>query len=349
MVDTAPSAAAAELIRSIGLTGLVRPATTARGHEPAVRDAGHHAGSSGAHPLHPVELSPLGADPVALLPPSRGSDPVELPPSRGLRSVPLSPPRGPGSAATGLNAGNIAGGLDAPDRTLPVLPVLRDLLPGRGLRRGSTVSTQGATSLVIALLAAASRAGSWCAVVGLPTLGALAAAEAGVALDRLALVPHPGPEWTAVVAALLDGVDIVVAAPPGPVAGSMTSRLAARARQRGSVLVGVGRWPGADVVLDSTRSRWEGLDQGRGRLFRREMTVVVRGRGAASQPREARLWMPALYPLNHAWNGERWRRRDRSVKPDRPPLILIDTLEPPEAMLPDPDEVGFPDPVERVS
>src|SRR4051794_18135467 len=90
-------------------------------------------------------------------------------------------------------------------RTLPVLPELTGLLPGRGLRRGSTVSGAaerpapgGGTSLLLALLAEASRAGSWCAVVGVPALGILAAAEVGIALDRLALVPDPGPEWPTV-------------------------------------------------------------------------------------------------------------------------------------------------------
>jgi hypothetical protein len=53
-------------------------------------------------------------------------------------------------------------------------------------------------------------------VVGLPALGAVAAVEQhGVPLERLVLVPHPGPDWPTVVAALLDGLDmVVVAAPP---------------------------------------------------------------------------------------------------------------------------------------
>ena len=117
-------------------------------------------------------------------------------------------------------------------RMLPVVPELSGLLPGRGLRRGSTVAVAtgraaragGGTSLLLALLSAASRSGSWCAVVGVPALGALAAAESGIALDRLALVPNPGPEWPTVVAALIDGVDVVVTAVPGPVSASIASR-----------------------------------------------------------------------------------------------------------------------------
>ena len=136
----------------------------------------------------------------------------------------------------------------AGERTLQVLPALESLLPDAGLRRGSTVAVApaepgpfGATSVLLALLAGASVAGSWCAVVGMPSLGLVAAAELGIALDRLALVPDPGPDWPAVVAALLDGIDVVAAAPPGPVSAPLAGRLAARVRQRGSVLVGYGR------------------------------------------------------------------------------------------------------------
>src|SRR5204863_1388353 len=110
-----------------------------------------------------------------------------------------------------------------------------------GAGAGGPLRSLGATTLLLALLAVASQAGSWCAVVGVPTLGAAAAAEVGVALDRLALVPYPGPDWATVVAALLDGVDVVVAATPGPVAAVVTGRLSARARHRGSVLVPYGR------------------------------------------------------------------------------------------------------------
>src|SRR5262245_21482589 len=126
-------------------------------------------------------------------------------------------------------------------RTLPVTADLVPLLPQGGLRRGSTVAVApadrpGATSLLLSLLAPACAAGSWCAVVGMPDLGMVAAAETGMALSRLALIPRPGPDWVNVVAALLDGVDIVVAATPGRVGPAVTGRLAARARQRGSVL-----------------------------------------------------------------------------------------------------------------
>lgn len=187
------------------------------------------------------------------------------------------------------------------ERSLPLAPALRPLFPGGALRRGSMVAlaplNPGTTSLLFAMLAAASAAGSWCAAVGLPDLGLVAAAEAGVVVDRLALVPQPGPEWPGVVAALLDGVDIVALAAPGALAPAVVSRLAARARQRGAVLVPVGRWSGAELTLEVVTRAWHGLGhgdrgQGRGRLGRHEVEVLARGRGAAARPRRTHLWLP---------------------------------------------------------
>jgi hypothetical protein len=182
-------------------------------------------------------------------------------------------------------------------RMLPVRPELQPLLPGGGLRRGSTIgiTTGGpaATSVLLALLAEASRSGSWCAAVGLPTLGVAAAAEAGIALARFALVPTPGPDWPTVVAALLDGFDIVVV--QGPAVGTapaIASRLAARARQRGRVLMPYGSWPAVDLTLDAVDPVWHGIEAGRGRLRGRQLTVTARGRGAASTPRVTHLWLP---------------------------------------------------------
>jgi hypothetical protein len=180
---------------------------------------------------------------------------------------------------------------------------------------------------MLALLAEASQAGSWCAVVGVPTLGAAAAAELGIALDRLALVPYPGPEWVNVVAALVDGVDVVVAAPPGPVAAQVASRLTARARQRGCVLVPLipwssspasadSRWAGTDVVLESVRGAWEGLGQGRGRLRRRKVTISAHGRGAAARRKQVQIWLPAT--------PDGWVGAELASPAERPALTVID-------------------------
>ena len=181
------------------------------------------------------------------------------------------------------------------DRPLPVLPALEPLFPTGGLRRGSAVAVRGSASLLLALLAGPSRRGAWCGVVGLPGLGLAAAAEAGVALERLALVPDPGRDWTAVAAALLDAMEVVVVAPRGRVPDADVRRLAARARQRGAVLVPFGPvpWPGAELRLSLVDGVWEGLGDGSGRLRSRRVVVRGDGRGSAARGHELALWLPA--------------------------------------------------------
>jgi hypothetical protein len=172
------------------------------------------------------------------------------------------------------------------------------LLPEAGLRRGATIAVAGSVTLALALLAGPSAAGSWTAVVGLPALGAEAAAGMGVALERLALVPEPGSDrWPVVVAALLEELDVVVAVPPRHLRATHARRLTARARERDGVLVVLGgRELGHEPVhlhLTVTESRWIGLGRGHGRLLARQVEVVARGRGAATRERRARLWLPA--------------------------------------------------------
>ncbi|MEV4057984.1 hypothetical protein AB0J55_42840 [Amycolatopsis sp. NPDC049688] len=181
----------------------------------------------------------------------------------------------------------------ATGRVLPVVPALAGLLPGGGLRRGSTVAVHGGTSLLLALLASPTNSGSWAAVVGLPSLGLAAAAEYGVDLARVALVPRPGVELPAVVAALLDGVDLV-AVQAETLHPSVARRLSARARHRGAVLLSAGAWPGADVELSCRREPWSGPSDGYGHLRTRRALVRAHGRGAAARPLTAELALPGL-------------------------------------------------------
>ncbi|WP_179956680.1 hypothetical protein [Amycolatopsis anabasis] len=177
-------------------------------------------------------------------------------------------------------------------RVLPVAAALRDLLPSAGLRRGSTVAVHGASSLLLALLAEATANGSWAAAVGMPDLGLVAAQELGVEVGRFALVPHPGVEFAPVVAALLDGLDLVAVDPAGRLAPQVARRLSARARHRGAVLLSCGAWPGAEVELHCAAGRWTGLESGYGYLGTRRVTVHAGGRGAAARPVRAELLLP---------------------------------------------------------
>jgi hypothetical protein len=185
----------------------------------------------------------------------------------------------------------------AGERVLAVGGELGALIPGGGLRRGSVVGVDGgpgagATSLALRLAASATDAGEWAAFVDPPgTLGGLAAAEAGVSLDRFAVVRGvPRERWAVVVAALLDGVALVVAGAPDGRAGVRPAdarRLVARARERGSVLVVQGAWPAeAALRLRAGGGAWSGLGDGAGVLDARELRVEVEGRGVAARVRE---------------------------------------------------------------
>jgi hypothetical protein len=190
----------------------------------------------------------------------------------------------------------------AGERRLPVLPALEPLVPGGGLRRGSTLAVDGpaATSLALATAAAASRDGAWVAAVGFSSLGLLAAAELGVALERFVLVAAPADEpgtWSAAVAALVDAFEIVLLRASHRVGVRPARRLAARTREREAVLVRVGSpdWPEpADVTLEVTGAEWEGLGEGHGHLRARKVTVLGGGRRDAARPREAQLWLPSV-------------------------------------------------------
>ncbi|MGH3914662.1 MAG: hypothetical protein ACRDTC_14840 [Pseudonocardiaceae bacterium] len=184
--------------------------------------------------------------------------------------------------------------LDVPGGRLPfpVAEPLAPLLPGSGLRRGSVIAVQGSTALLLALLTAATTQGTWAAVLGVGDLGVLAAAEAGVAVRRLALVPRPGPDPARTAAALLDGMGLVALAGTDRLSSAARRSLAARARQQGAVLLPLGRWPGADLQLDCRAESWHGAEAGYGRLRSREVLVHAVGRGAAARARTARLLLP---------------------------------------------------------
>lgn len=192
--------------------------------------------------------------------------------------------------------------MDGAAEVLPVLPELRELLPDGGLRRGSVVAVDGPGALLWALAVEASRTGAWCATVGLPELGLVAAAEMGMALDRLLVVADPGPRWAEVVATLLDGVELVIARPPGaasaqrgrsgPGTAALDRRLGALLRRHGGVLVTAGPWEGARVRLRVASGVWAGVGDGHGHLQGHRVRVMAEGRGAGGRPRVARLWLP---------------------------------------------------------
>jgi hypothetical protein len=196
------------------------------------------------------------------------------------------------------------GPLSAPaeDELVPVLPALRPLLPAAGLRPGSVVCVHGpgAGSLGLALIAGAcqdpSASGGWCAAVGLPEFGVVAAAGMGADPGRLLLVDEPGDRWPDVLAALFEAVGLVlVRLPPHPAqrpAPGVMRRLTVLARRHGCVLAVAGDWQGAQLRLRVDTTEWTGLGDGHGHLMGRRARVVAEGRGAAARGRETWIWLP---------------------------------------------------------
>ena len=195
----------------------------------------------------------------------------------------------------------------ASEQALPLLPALESILPSGTLQRGFTLSVQGGpgtNSLALALAAGASKAGSWVAAVGIPSLGVASAAELGVVLERLILIaPPPAALWPTVAAALIDAFDVVLVGWPD-VSGAMARRLGMRTRDRRSVLIPVvssahSHWnrnrsswnEAADVRLTVAGAHWEGLGSGHGRLTSRRLEVETGGR-RSPMPYRTTLWLP---------------------------------------------------------
>lgn len=196
----------------------------------------------------------------------------------------------------------------ARQRTLPVADPLIPLLPDGALPRGRAVSCGGiaATSLAVALAVEATVAGAWLAVVDVPWLGVEAVAELGVPLERLVRVdlgsvsePRSASErsahgsWADLVAAVLDGFEVVITRMPKRVNAAVMRRVQARVQAREAVLIAVGD-PGplvADITMEASTPVWEGVEHGSGRLRGRRVTVSATGR-RVPRPRRAELWLP---------------------------------------------------------
>ena len=193
------------------------------------------------------------------------------------------------------------------------------------LQTGSSYGVDSA-SLAMALMAGPSADGAWFGVVGSAELGLEAAAAAGVDLRRTVLVPDPGESWLEVTAALIDVLGVVVllnpsvprrgapggsAATEGKVSDKEASRISARLRQRGGILIACGDWPRCEARVSMRDVEWVGLGRGHGHLQARRVTIEVR-RGTAPA-RTGRLWLPDAAQVIRRVEDEPTPARLRSV------------------------------------
>lgn len=198
----------------------------------------------------------------------------------------------------------------ASGRTLPVVEPLTPLLPEGGLVRGNAVSCSGAASMSLALALAveATAQGSWLAVVDVPTFGLEAAAEFGIPLERVVRVDPPariaamsatarsagvGDNWSELMAAVVDGFEVVITRVPQRLNQRLARRVQSRLRAREAVMITLGR-PGpisVDTELAAVEPQWEGVADGWGYLRGRRVSVTASGR-RTPRPRRASLWLP---------------------------------------------------------
>lgn len=188
------------------------------------------------------------------------------------------------------------------ERTLPLLPVFAALVPGAVVQRGSIVGCEGvaAMSLAMAVTAGPVQQGAWVAVAGAPTFGAAAAAELGVPLERLVMVRDPpggfdDARWADVVAAMIDGFDVVVLGGGARrIRPAIARRLQARVQSRGAILVLAARQEvfSCDLRLHAYHQQWQGLGAGHGVAVSRRLAVELHGR-RTPRPRRAEMLLPA--------------------------------------------------------
>jgi hypothetical protein len=196
-------------------------------------------------------------------------------------------------------------------RLLPVVDPLLPLLPDSGLVRGKAVSCGGAASMSLALALAveATARGAWLAVVDVPTFGLEAAGEFGIPLERVVRVDPPtrtaaksaksaqsggvGDTWAELMAAVVDGFEVVITRVPQRLNPGLARRVQSRLRAREAVMIALGR-PGSisvDSELTAADPQWEGVADGWGYLRGRRVTVTSSGR-RVPRPRHASLWLP---------------------------------------------------------
>lgn len=210
---------------------------------------------------------------------------------------------------------------------IPVHQLLRPLVPGGTLARGTVIAApprtgrvfagEGAVSyLTLALVAGATAGGGYVGVVGYPNFGIAAASALGADLTRIQMLDHPGEQWAEAVAVLADAVDLLLLhAPRRPTTSDLrrlTSRIRPSNRHRGCVLVVSSPWEEAHLTMRVQDLEWEGLGDGTGNLTGRHVTVSTTGRATRGRQRELQLWLPAPDGTIREYVSEQQQRLDGS-------------------------------------
>jgi hypothetical protein len=183
-------------------------------------------------------------------------------------------------------------------RPRPVRGPFAALFP-QGLRPGTSLAVRAARPSLepaamrnaITLAAGVVPTDGWVAAVGVPSLGVLAAAEAGLALERLVFFAAPVTVWGTIAIAAVDAFDVVVLSVPARPRAAEVRRIATRTRERSNTVIaigpGVAAWGGEARLLTSAAA-WDGLGDGHGTLQSCRVSIELDGRGSV-RPRQVDL------------------------------------------------------------
>lgn len=222
---------------------------------------------------------------------------------------------------------------------IPVHPLLRPLVPGGVLPRGTIVAALPRTGVTasggaalsyttLALIAGATAGGAWAGVIGFPNLGIAAVSGLGADLSKMLLLDEPGDRWPDATAVLANAVDLVLLhAPRRPNATQLrqiTSRVRPTDRQRGCVLIVTSPWESAHLAVTARDPQWEGLGDGTGNLGGRRVTIAVTGRATHGHRREAEIWLPAADGTisEYVPETEQQPEHEQPEQPQRPRLRI---------------------------
>ncbi|WP_125175056.1 hypothetical protein [Corynebacterium bovis] len=167
-------------------------------------------------------------------------------------------------------------------RTAPVPAWLGGHLAAGGLPRGAVTVAADCPPVLVDLLTAVTAAGGCAGVVGYPRLALAAVEAAGGDVGRIVVVPDPAPHAEAVVATLVEGLDLLIYAPAGrrvpPTAARPVEARLRRSRCAFVVCGGDDVWPHARLRMAVRSTGVVGLGRGSGRIRGVEVEVSVHGR-----------------------------------------------------------------------
>jgi len=157
----------------------------------------------------------------------------------------------------------------------PMDSALVSLFPKGGLCKGSSYSLDSSASLLWSLVAESTKQGIWCAIIGIPDLGIGIAKEVGVNINRVVLIPSPGPKWMAVLGDLIETVGICVLGSFSAPGATQLSTLHSRLRNHKTSLLVRATWPNSKTSFAVTH-QWSGVRSGEGLLQTHHLHITAK-------------------------------------------------------------------------